>query len=267
MTWSTTSDIGVFLAAARAFLESRPVEHTVLLTEAAYLHARPSAATDQLHGWWRTAGGDVAGAFVRAPRHPPVLSMVPADGMADLADVLAGARGIGVDGRLADSVAVAWERRTGVRLTERSRITLYRLERLEPPAPPRGSARTAGPADRDLLVSWFERMMAAFPDDPSDLAYVVDDPISVGGITLWEVDGVPVAMAGRSRTVAGMVRLSAVYAPDDETHADAAFVAACATAAETARDVLVFGSADDGVADGKYRALGFRPVLDRVTLG
>jgi hypothetical protein len=74
-------------------------------------------------------------------------------------------------------------------------------------------------------------------------------------------------MAGRSRLVAGMVRMGAVYAPDDRDDADghgrAALVAACAAAQAVARDVLIFS----GAADDAYRSLGFEPVLDRVMLG
>ncbi|WP_412538461.1 hypothetical protein R8Z50_21715 [Longispora sp. K20-0274] len=291
MTWHSSPDVPTFLAAAGDFLGRHPVEHTVLLTEAAYLTARPDPTPFQRYGWWRAPDGEVAGAYVQAPRHPPILSPLPpaaidslpaeltnpstnpdadpdanADGDPD-PDTGPGVPAIGVDGDQVDAVISAWRRHTGTTLVERSRITLYRLERLTAPTPQPGTARTALPADRPVLVTWFERMMAAFPDDPSDLAYVVDDPLDFGGITLWEVDGEPVAMAGRSRTVAGMTRLSAVYAPADAAHADAAFAAACAAAARVARDVVVFAGATDGPVRARYHALGFRPVLDRVMLG
>jgi hypothetical protein len=255
--WATSPDVGDFLAAAGDFLTANPVDHTVLLTEAAYLSARPSTATDQLYGWWKPPGGVVAGAFLQAPKHPPILSTMPAEAVESLVEVLEDPPAAGVDGRLVDSAMAAWGR-----LRPYSRITLYRLGDLRAPQPPPGKARVATAADRDLLVSWFHRLMAAYPEDPSELAYVVDDPISYGGITLWELDGVPKAMAGRSRLVAGMVRLSAVYAPDRPGDGDAAFAAACAAACEVARDVLVFGQADDM----GYRALGFEPVLHRVML-
>jgi hypothetical protein len=270
VTWSTSSDVHAFLAAAGVFLEADPVAHTVLLTEAAYLAARPHAGDDQRYGWWRPAGGGpVEGALLQAPRHPPILSTMPAAALESLVDLLPDLPPIGVDGRLVDPAVAAWRRR-GMELTERSRIRLHRLRDLRPPAPPAGRARVATRADRDRLVTWYERLMAAFPDDPSDLAYVVDDPIGYGGITLWEVDGTPTAMAGRSRLVAGMVRMGAVYAPEDpgdvQGLGQAALVAACAAARAVARDVLIFsGTADTGAADS-YRSLGFEPVLDRVML-
>jgi hypothetical protein len=263
--WSTSSDVHAFVAAAGGFLEADPVANTVLLTEAAYLTARPHPGDDQSYGWWRPDGEAVAGAFLQAPRHPPILSTMSAAALESLVDLRPELPPIGVDGRLVDPAVAAWRRR-GVHLAERSRIRLHRLGDLRTPAPPPGRARVATPADRDLLVGWYERLMAAFPDDPSELAYVVDDPIGYGGITLWEVGGTPVAMAGRSRLVAGMVRMGAVYAPDDPDdvrgHGRAALVAACAAAQAVARDVLIFS----GAADDAYRALGFEPVLDRVML-
>lgn len=281
VSWSVTSDIGEFVATAGSLMRARPVDNTVLLTEAAYLAARPTADADQLYGWWRSARGAVTGAFVQAPRHPPVLSVLSADAhdaLASLVDVLPPASSLGVDGRSVDAVTSAWRDAAGVVLAERSRIRLYRLGRLNAPSAQAGRARVATKADRVLLVSWFERLMAEHPDDPSDLAYVVDDPIGYGGITLWEVDGVPVAMAGRSRLVAGMVRLSAVWAAFDGGAGDdlssqraafeeAVFVAAAASAQQVARDVLMFAGAADEAGDAAHRRLGFTPVLDRVMLG
>lgn len=265
MSWSTSDDIRAFLEAAGDFLAARPVDHTTLLTEAAYLAARPSTAADQLYGWWRPDGGAVAGAFLRAPGHDPVLSTMPDDAVAALAAAFPTLVPVGVDDRQADGAVDAW-RQGGVELVERSRVRLYRLDRLRAPMPPPGRPRPADEGDRDLLVSWYERLMADNPGDPTELAYVVDDPLSYGGIVLWEVDGVPTAMAGRSRVVEGMARLSAVYAAEDPRHGDAAFVAACAAAQRVANDVLVFAGASDHTADAAYRRWGFEPVTDRVLL-
>ncbi|NUO58214.1 MAG: GNAT family N-acetyltransferase [Hamadaea sp.] len=256
MTWSTTTDIDVFLAAAGDFLRTRPVDNTVLLTEAAYLSARPSSAPDQLYGWW-TGGG----AFVQAPAHPPVLSDLPAEALA----ALPVRPPFGVDGRLVDTVTAVWRRRGGT-LRERSRVRLFRLGEFQRPPRVPGIARLATLADRPLLIKWYADLMAAFPGDPSEPAYVVDDPLSFGGMQLWEVDGVPVAMASRSRTVAGMTRLGAVYAPHDDRHGEAVFAAVCEAAREVAHDVLVFAAAGDEAAARRYRELGFVPVLDRVML-
>ena len=272
MSWSTTGNVHRFLAEAGGFLRARPVEHTVLLTEAAYLQARPGTAADQEFGWWRDAKGAVAGAFLRAPRHAPVLSPMPAEAVESLTESLSKAEAVEADAETAETVAVAWKQRLGRELAELSRITLYRLEHFVAPDQPRGRARVAAPSDREVLLHWYKMLMKGVPEDPSEAEYVVDDPIGFGGITLWEVDGEPVAMAGRSRLVAGMVRLGAVYAPGDvdsyaDTYANAAFVAACRAARELADHVLVFAPSGNHETAERFAALGFRPVLERVMLG
>jgi hypothetical protein len=170
---------------------------------------------------------------------------------------------------MVSDVVDAWRDRTGIELVPLSRIRLYRLTAFRPPATPPGRARIATLADRELLMAWFRQLMAQHPDDPSDLSYVVDDPIGYGGMVLWEVDGRPQAMAARSRLIAGMVRLGPVWSPGTQAidgPAHAALVAACAAAAQIARDVLIFASVADVSAHDTYLALGFTPVLDRVML-
>jgi hypothetical protein len=249
--WSTANRAGEFLGAAGEFLGAAPADNTVLLTEAAYLQRHP--ADGARFGWFHGADG-TTGAFLQAPRHAPVLSRMPDAALESLVDIVSPP--FDVDSRMLPSVRRIWG------ATRENRITLYELKTLRTPAAPPGRPRTATAEDRERLVEWYDRMMAASPGDPSDLAYVVDDPLSYGGITLWEVDGTPVAMAGRSRLVAGMVRLGAVY-PDD-VHGRAAFAAACRTAQQDARQVLVFAPTPDNAT---YLDLGFAPVLDRVLVG
>ncbi len=272
MGWTVTPNADSFLDAAGDFLRATPVETTVLLTEAAYLAGRPTSAPDQRHGWWPASGPTVRGAFLQAPRHPPILSRMPLAALPSLVDVLAGEPALGVDGRMVDDVIAVWRERTGVALVERSRIRLYRLAEVAESVPTTdrpGRARVATRADRDLLVSWFGMLMAEYPDDPSDLSYVVDEPIDDGGMLLWEVDGTPRAMAGRSRVIAGMTRLGPVWSPTGgavDAHTRAALAAACQAAARVADHVLIFAGSTDITARAQYTALGFTPVLDRVTL-
>ena len=235
-----STDVEAFWGAAGDFLEAGAVEHTVLLTEAAYLRRRPDVAEGARFGWWRPGGRAVEAVFLRAPRHAPELSVLDdATAVGALADALPELSELAVDARNADTIKDAWERR-GVELAPRQRRTLYRLTDFRPPEPPPGRARPATIDDRPLLIEWYEQLMARFPDDRSDLAYVVDEPLADGGLTLWEVDGAPVAMAGRTKVVAGMTRVGGVHAPHNYRHGDAALAAACATAAELAEHVLTF---------------------------
>lgn len=266
MPWSVTTDVRELEAAAGAFLAAEPVDNTALLTEMAYLAARPTRAEDQLFGWWSDAGRRVAGAFVQAPRHAPVLSGMPDEAVVELMEVLPRLPGLGVPARLVGAV-VAAAQRVDTRLAPRHALTVHRLTGLRPPAPPDGGPRIADRSDRDLLVRWFDDLMARHPDDPSDRAYVIDDPLDHGGIVLWEVAQEPVAMCGRSRAVAGMVRLGPVHQPaDGTTYADAAFVAACREASGIAEHVLVLTSESDEIEAQRLAALGFVPAAGRVML-
>jgi hypothetical protein len=264
-----TDDIAAFVGEAGGYLSQAPVDHSALLTEAAYLQALP-AMSDGRFGWWREAGQDVSGAYVQAPRHLPVLSRMSRSALAELTDPLAGAERVGLDARDADDLVAAWGSR-GVGLHEAGRIAVLRLG--GPVAPPDagpdrgGRARTADRSDAPMLTEWFGALMAGLPDDASDLAYVVGDPLTYGGITVWEVDGRPVAMAGRSRLVAGMVRLGPVFAPGREAaYERAAFAAACVRAREIASDVLVFTDPSDQQESAALRRLGFDHVAERVIL-
>ncbi|MDY7086457.1 MAG: hypothetical protein SYR96_15255 [Actinomycetota bacterium] len=264
MAWRTTTDIREFLDAAGDFLRARPIDNTMLLTEAAYLEAFPDAR-EQLHGWW-TGGG----AFLQAPGHAPIVSLLPDEAWEPLAELLPGVSQLGVDARSVPQAKAVWPG-----LTEQLRIAVCRARppgwdgarpqgrnEAQPQEPTiRGRARTATTDDRDLLVSWYHELMAANPGDPSDLAYVVDFPLTYGGLTLWEVDGVPTAMAGRTPVIGGVTRVGASHgAHSDAAFAaacsEAAFAAACSEAATHADEVLVLTTDED-----------CEPLFERVRLG
>lgn len=267
MVWSTSRDAGAFRAAAEPFLAHDPVRCTVLLTEAAYLEARPSQAPDLLLGWWRDDEGEVAGAFVVAPGHRPALSPMPRPALEQLVELVPDLAPFTVDGRDERTAAQVWEARHGSGLVVAGRTRVHRLGVGRPgPVVTPGRARTATRADRDLLVSWYSDLLAGIPDDPTDLEYLVDEPLSYGGAVLWEVDGVPEGVATRSRCVAGMVRVGAAYAPRDDAFGRAAFAALCGTSRSVADHVVVLGAADDVAGEIRYRGLGFEPVGDRVLL-
>jgi hypothetical protein len=264
--WSTTADIERFSAAAGEFLSSRPVEHCPLLTEADHLRRRPEPDAPQGYGWWVEESGEVAGAFLQAPRHAPVLTPLPAAAVAELVPVLPVGAGLGCDVTTADSVVEAWER-AGTTLLPRRRLVIHRLERLRSAPPVPGNARTAGRRDAALLHRWFDELMAADPGDPSDRSYVIDDPLSEGRIQLWEVGGDAVAMAGWSRVVDGMTRVGASYAPSGDPRTEVAVVAAAtAAAAAVARDVLALAATHDREASARWAALGYRAVRERIVL-
>ena len=162
MPWSITADVEELVEAAGGFLSSRPVEHSPLLTEVDHLRRHPERAANQQFGWWIDAAGSVAGVFVQAPRHPPILTPLPVGAVEGLVGVLPVDSGIGCDVTTVDAVVEAWER-AGVLLVPRHRLVVHRLDVLRPPPPIPGRSRLAGEADAPMLHRWFDELMA---DDP-----------------------------------------------------------------------------------------------------
>lgn len=265
VAWTLTSRVEEFLAAAGAFLAAAPVDHTALLTESAYLAAHPATDDGRLLAWWVAGGSDgdvVAGALVQAPRHAPLLSRLPDRAVADLVAHLDSPAALGVDAGSVDDVCAVWPS-----LRPRHRLVVHRHSGAVPEPDADGSARIAGARDQALLHRWFDELMAANPGDPSDRAYVIDDPLEAGGIVLWEVSGQPVAMAGRSPVVADMVRLGPVHAPDGSTAYERAVLhAAVARARRVADHVVVLARQSDVQQSEQLSAAGFVPAAERVLL-
>ncbi|WP_435240947.1 GNAT family N-acetyltransferase [Streptomyces cucumeris] len=291
MTWTTTDDLDAFLAAAGGFLRGRPAEHTVLLTVAASLAAAGSGRYGERpprYGWWRPepgAGGDgegsVGGAFLCTPPYPLVLSPLPDEAAEDLARVLAepGAAhgplppvtGVNTGRRTAETFAAAWERLTGAGAEVEQTQRLYRLGALTPPEPaPRGRARTATAADRALLLTWYEGFARDTGALKGDVSRAVDDRLSHGGVTLWEVNGEPVSSVALSRTEAGMIRVALVYTPPElrgQGYAGAATAAVSRAARDAgAQEVLLFTDLANPTSNALYQRLGYRPVEDHLQL-
>src|SRR5213078_2793354 len=105
--------------------------------------------------------------------------------------------------------AAAWRGRTGDAIAVYRRMRLFRLGELIPPGRwPDGMARPAARTDRDLLARWFGAFAREVGDPPGqDHRGVVAERLGYGGIPVW--------VAGRTRAVAGMVRVGPVYTPPE----------------------------------------------------
>ena len=151
-------------------------------------------------------------------------------------------------------------------------MRLFRLGELIRPAPgPEGTARPATERDRDLLAGWFDAFAREVGDPPRhDTRAVVDERLGYGGITLWVAAGVPVSLAGRTRVVAGMVRVAPVYTPPElrgRGYAGAATAAVSQAALDAGvREVVLYTDLANPTSNALYQRLGYRPVEDRVVL-
>lgn len=281
MAWTLTPDLTEFSAGARGFLRSEPVENTVLLTVTESLAARGLAVYGDeppLFGWWAAPDGRPGGAFLHTPPFGVALSgRMPPQAAAELAVVLA-ARGwhvgdINGEPEAAFAFADAWREQTGMGSRLLRRMRLHRLAglRMPDPAPP-GAPRVASQADRDLLIRWMAEFHREVNEEGAtrELARAADDRLSYGGMTLWEVDGRPVSLAGLTRPAAGQVRVGPVYTPPEHRRrgfAGAATAAATRSALDAgAREVLLYTDVANPTSNALYQRLGYQPVSDRVAL-
>jgi RimJ/RimL family protein N-acetyltransferase len=276
MTWHLTDDLDEFARTAGDFLRSRPVEHTVPLTLVDTLRTRGRhfyGPDDPIFGWWQDPDGSVSGAYLQTPPFPLLVTAAPA--VPELVDLLADRPLPGVNALSGDSEAFAerWRERSGARCTVRMRSRLFRLDRLTPPTPmPPGAPRVAGAGDRDLLVSWMEAFHGDIGEKAAhrDLAELIDDKLSYDGMTLWEVDGVPVSMAGATRLEAGMVRVMAVYTPKPlrgRGYAGAVTSVVSQAALDAGADkVVLYTDLANPTSNALYQRLGYRPVEDRTVV-
>jgi len=279
MAWTISKDLDEFAAQARPFLRERPARNTIELTvietlRATGLHTFGEDAP--LFGWWQPPGGPVAGTCLQTPPFPLLLASAPDRAAAELAASLAASGrelpGVNASAAAAGQFAGYWRERTGATATERMRNRLYRLGDLVPPRPARpGQARVAGGADLDLLVDWFRafgREAAVVADQ--DPVRAVRDRLGYGGLTLWEAEGVPVAMAGLTRQVAAMTRVGPVYTPPGlrrRGYAGAVTAAVSQAALDAgAAEVLLFTDLANPTSNSLYQRLGYHPVEDRVVL-
>ncbi|GLY96263.1 GNAT family N-acetyltransferase [Actinoplanes sp. NBRC 103695] len=272
MSWHISGSVQDFIDQAGPFLRSMPVENTVPITLAESLKSRGPhiyGPEDPIFGWWTEPGGAVTGAFLQTPPHPLMLTRTPHESVPALVDALEkplpGVNALTDD---ADRFAARWSERTGATLAAGRRSRLFRLDRLTPATPPPGSARVAGRADRDLLVDWIEAFHSEIGEGArQDSVTVVDDKLAHGGLTLWEVDGTPVGLAGATRPEAGMVRVVAVYTPVE--HRKNGYGGAVTTTVTQAAldagatDVVLFTDLANATSNALYQRLGYRPVEDR----
>ncbi|MBV2152251.1 GNAT family N-acetyltransferase [Kitasatospora sp. SUK 42] len=282
MNWTFGTSIDDFRARAGEFLAARPAENTVLLTIVHQLAEEgPDAFGDRppVFGWWHAEeGGPVEGAFVQTPPFSPQLSFMPEAAAAELAVRLAatGGRftevtGVGGGAGAVRAFASAWTAATGAGQSVHSEQRLYRLGELTgPPRPPAGRHRLAEPADRELLIRWFEEFLAEVGVQQPNVPRAVDSRIAGGRLHLWEDEGHPVAMAATSPVLAGMSRISLVFTPADRRgrgYASGVTAAASAHALDRgAEEVLLYTDLANPTSNSIYQQIGYRPVEDCLLL-
>ncbi|WP_405086451.1 GNAT family N-acetyltransferase [Microbispora sp. NBC_01389] len=269
MTWTITSGVEEYAAAAEPWLLRDPVRNTVVLTVLRGIRGG-QFAEEPLMGWLTEEEGSTAGAFSHTPPYPLLLGDVPPGALPALATTLIELDHVvpGVSGpvRAAEAFAAAWWRPATGRTAQR----LYRLGALRPPST-KGKPRIAGPHDLSLAVRFFREFQEeAHVERTADPTPVVAARLNRDELLWWEDDGGPVSIAGVSAPIAGMSRIGPVYTPPElrgRGYGSAVTHAATRKALdEGATEVLLFTDLGNPKSNSIYQRLGYRPIADYVTI-
>jgi predicted GNAT family acetyltransferase len=224
------------------------------------------------------SGGGVCGVALRTPPYGMLLTPMPPDAVAALADHLAADPGHAdlpeVDGaaEVVEAFADRFARLTGARVVAGSSQRIYRLDVVTPPAGVPGELVPATAADELLLAGW----VTGFAHDPGgaiggDAAAALRRRIATGGqVFCWRVDGRPVAMDWVNEPVAGVVRVSGVYTPPElrgRGYASALVAATSQVALDAgATACMLYTDLANPISNKIYQRVGYRPVRDTRSL-
>jgi predicted GNAT family acetyltransferase len=265
-----------FLAHAGSFLAAREAAHNLLFGITANLAADPTISDGPPYLATVSRGGTVVAAALRTPPWNLVLSEV--DDLAALDDIVedlavdpqaAPLTGVAGPAGVAEAFADRWSARTGFPNRRGIAERIFSLTTVRPPRPAPGHLRIAGPADRDLLIAWYQAFHdeALGPDSPlGDPAATVDRWLGGQRTSyLWE-DGRTVSWCGVSGPTPNGIRIGPVYTPPGSRNRGYAssLVAAASQAQLDAgrRFCFLFTDLANPTSNHIYQEIGFEPVRD-----
>ncbi len=262
-----TADVATFERAVAAFLERDPVRNTVLLTVLSTLRAGGSYSDADPWFAWVSMDDSTVGAALRTPPYKVALAGMPAAVAHALGEHLASYELPGAFGDRA--TAAAFADAAGHRHETRVSEIQYVQHEVVPPATA-GAPRAFADDDADLYVRWeadfaAEAGVMRSADALGSLRHRV---ATGGGLWLWDVDGRPVSMCGRTPAVAGVPRIGPVWTPPEHRrHGYAAAITAyvCQQAFDAgASACTLFADAANPTANAIYERIGFRPVAETI---
>ena len=213
-------DPAAFLQEVEPLLLADEARHNLMLGLAGTLRDEPALYPD-FRLYAVLDGGELVGAALRTLPYTLVLARPRDPGALQ-------ARAEAIDEELpgvvgatpeAEQFAEAWSARTGVRPETVFEQGIYALTQVIPVRPAAGAMRTAGAADRPLVVDWWQAFAVEAlgeAQEPERVARGVDSRLAGGrgGIALWE-DGAPVSLGGWGSPTPNGIRVGPVYTPPE----------------------------------------------------
>jgi Predicted acetyltransferase len=264
-TVQATDDPQQVLDEAGEFLASDPVRHNVILT---LLHARIAHPEDGRY-WMANADGRTVGVVFQSPVHfTATVTPMPSDAVIAVVDAIAdqGVHLPGVSGEAATAARFAghWTERRKVGALPARGERIYEVDGVVTDARASGGLRSPVNDDRDFLVGSFEDFQAEIGESAVGVEFMVDRRLDAGQLWIWDDHG-PVATAGLSAPVAGVVRVGPVYTPPEARNRGyaSALVAAISRATRAAgHRCILYTDLANPTSNSIYRAIGYRAVAE-----
>jgi len=256
---------GRVLDEAAGLLASDPIRNHVILT---LLHNR--VAYPEPGRYWVVHVEDApAGLVFQSPLHfIATITPMLRDAATAAVDAIVdhGVRLPGVSGEAATAACFAghWAERTKSAVSPVQGQRIYEVDRVIPAQAVPGHSRQATNDDRDSLVSWFRAFQAETGDILGDASSDVERRLSAGHLWVWH-DEAPVALAGLSEPVGGVVRVGPVYTPPERRNRGyaSALVAAVSNATRAAGlRCILYTDLGNPISNSIYRAVGYRAVAE-----
>jgi predicted GNAT family acetyltransferase len=270
------SDAAEWLERAGPLLLADEARHNLVLGLAGTLRDQPELYPEH-HLWLVEADDAVLAAALRTPPYRLVLAGRDAAALALLAAALDDLPGVVAAVPEAHVFAAAWQARSGAEIVQGHGQGIYRLERVVPPRPARGSSRPADDGDGQLLLEWLhafsvEALHEREPDRERLERMVAGrlGPYPGSGFVIWEDGGEPVSATGFGSPTPNGSRIGPVYTPPARRGRGyaSALVAAVSQARLDAGNRFCFLYTDlaNPTSNRIYVALGYERVCDSVEL-
>jgi predicted GNAT family acetyltransferase len=223
----------------------------------------------------RDPAGVVSGAALRTP---PRALLCTAIGEDDAAQLMAawlvadpGLPSVNAVAETARSLAAAYRARTGGTSELRMSMALHALapdELVDPCRRAAGELRAPRPEEHGLVVEWYLAFIAesAIEEAPDEAHRSAISRIERDLVSVWDEDGEPVSLIGRTVPVAGVPRIGPVYTPPELRGRGYASTAVAALSRrlfdEGARRVVLFTDLGNPTSNKIYGEVGYRRLAD-----
>jgi hypothetical protein len=266
-------DVRIFRERVGPLLATDEVRHSVPFGVLGTIENDPGRYTEH-HLWLAEDAGEVVSCALMTPP----FRLLPMGGPAGFDELVAVVRSEpisipGVSGFVpeVEQFAACWTAATGASTRVDMSMRVYTADTVVSPVAAPGRMRAATEADRALLTEWghafaVETRLARSEGADEVVRSITGRIGTEPGIVLWEVDGVPVALAGGTESSPGITRVGPVYTPPHRRRRGYATSLVAEWTVELlrrgARRCMLFTDLANPTSNSIYQAVGYRPAGD-----